>query len=58
MDTETEQKAQENLEEALSDTDDPNISEEESINNYNKANDPKFYDKAKMKLHLIAMDAN
>ena len=56
-DSKPEEILDEWVKKALSETDDPNISEEESINNYNKSIDQKTYDKARMKIHLIAMNA-
>ena len=53
-----QEKYEESLDEALSDTDDPNVSEEESINNYNKSQDENYYIKWKEALELIKQDAN
>lgn len=58
IDKKTEEIHEKWVEEALSDTDDPTVSEEESINNYNKSIDPRVYEKAKTKIQLIATESD
>ena len=57
VDNSTEDLYEQASEEATSDTEDPNVSEEESINNYNLSKNPGIYDTAKAKIALINADA-
>ena len=56
VDHQYEEAYEEAMNDAIDLTDDPNISEEESINEHNKSIDPNIYNKAKTKLQLIASE--
>jgi len=56
VDHQYEEAYEEAMNDAIDLTDDPNISEEESINEHNKSIDPNIYNKAKTRLQLIASE--